>query len=288
MKTILVPTDFSEPARDAALYAVHLANVIGAKVTICHALKVPMESPMAAQVAWPLEDYDTLKTEGANELNHLATTLRYEVKESGMSNIYTCSSVGEVTDVIRNTVDDQKHLLVVMGMSGAGAISRFFFLSNTEELISKANFPVLLIPAKTQFKPIKKIAFATDLNPGDIALIHVTAGLALHFNAELLIAHITNENYDHAENKKDIDSFLNDVTCKANYPAIYYRHIKNANVNDGLKWLCENALVDMLVMVHRRVSTLGQVFDSSYTKKSAHHIKLPLLVLPAGLPSVRF
>jgi nucleotide-binding universal stress UspA family protein len=288
MKTILVPTDFSESAKNAALYAAHVAKAIDAKITLCHAIKVPMDAAYAAQVAWPLEDYDTLTAEADVELKQLAATLQAEVMAPHATKIDTHCGVGDVSDVVRNLLSYQKCLMTVMGMSGAGAVSRFFLGSNTEDMIGKANGPVLLIPAHAAFKAVKKIAFATDLSYGDVELIHVTASLAAYFNAEILIAHVTIDDYGKGEERVAIDNFLNEVTCKANYPAIYYRHIKNGSVNDGLKWLCDNAMVDMLVMVHRKVSSVDQLFGSSHTKKTAHYIEIPLMVLPAGMASVKF
>ncbi|WP_431200608.1 universal stress protein [Mucilaginibacter sp. P25] len=43
MKTILVPTDFSAQAKNAASYAVNIAQIIRAGVILCHAIKVPDE-----------------------------------------------------------------------------------------------------------------------------------------------------------------------------------------------------------------------------------------------------
>lgn len=292
MKTILVPTDFSTPAHNAASYALNLAKNIRAGVTLCHAIKVPSEAPMAAQVAWPLEDYTSLKEEADKGLKGLSVTLRHEVPfeeiNSGREFIGTHSATGEVMDVIRNKVDEQKCVMVVMGMSGAGAVNRLFLGSNTEEVINKSTFPVLLIPAKARFRPIFKIAFATDLSSGDIELIHSAASLAYYFNAELLIAHITDEKFEKGDDKRKVDEFLKEVTCKANYPKIYYRHIKSIDVMHGLDWLSEHGVIDMLVMVHRRLSSLGQLLGMSYTQKLSHHIEIPLLMLPEGLPAVHF
>ncbi|SEM70351.1 Nucleotide-binding universal stress protein, UspA family [Mucilaginibacter gossypiicola] len=292
MKTILVPTDFSAPAHNAASYALNLAKNIRTGVTLCHAIKVPSEAPMAAQVPWPLEDYASLKEEADQELKHLSVTLRHEVPfekiASGHEFIGTHSATGEVTDVIRNTFEEQKCVMVVMGMSGEGAVSRFFLGSNTQEIINKSTFPVLLIPAEARFRPIFKIAFATDLSRGDIELIHSVASLAYYFNAELLITHITDDKFETGDDKQKVDEFLKEVTCKANYPKIYYKHIKSIDVMHGLDWLCEHGVIDMLVMVHRRLSPLGQLLGFSYTQKLSHHIEIPLLMLPEGLPAVHF
>jgi nucleotide-binding universal stress UspA family protein len=51
-------------------------------------------------------------------------------------------------------------------------------------------------------------------------------------------------------------------------------------VDDGLEWLAEHGLVDMLAIVHRHFNIIDRLFVSSHTKHIASHSQLPLLVFP--------
>ncbi|WP_295790680.1 universal stress protein [Mucilaginibacter sp.] len=120
MKTIVVATDFSPAAENAARYALHFAKNIKAGIKLCHAFKVPAEAPMAAQVAWPLEDYETVKEDVAADLRSLADKLANEEKavsepSSFHPEITYGSEVGAVTDVARNFIAGEKSGLLVMG-----------------------------------------------------------------------------------------------------------------------------------------------------------------------------
>jgi nucleotide-binding universal stress UspA family protein len=75
MKTILVPTDFSPAANNAAKYAFAIAEIVKANIKLCNAVKIPAESIYAAQVAWPLEDMASLKDGSEAELAYLANVL---------------------------------------------------------------------------------------------------------------------------------------------------------------------------------------------------------------------
>ncbi|MGZ3871907.1 MAG: universal stress protein [Mucilaginibacter sp.] len=287
MKTILVPTDFSEAANTAARYALHLAKAIKTGIRLCNAIRVPIEAPAAAQVAWPLEDYSSIKESATHQLRLLQEKLEQKLEEQAQClpvtyqpNIDYTSEVGSVADVIRNVADEEKMSLVVMGMSGAGSLSRLFLGSNSRELIEKADFPVLLIPDSFIYMPIKKIAFATDLSKGDIEVLHSLAGMARYFNAEILITHIGDEKDENAAEKHRIDDFLTEVTAKADYPGIYYRDVKNKDVDRGLTWLYEHSQVDLLAMVHRPQHFLSKLVRGSHTQKLAKHITIPLLVFP--------
>jgi nucleotide-binding universal stress UspA family protein len=291
MKTILVPTDFSPAADNAARYALQLAKAIKANIKLCHAFKVPAETPMASQVVWPLEDFTTLKKDTTEGLKLLAEKLTKDdeaITSPGSFHplIEYASEVGAVTEVVHQLFLDEKSTLVVMGMSGAGGLSRFFLGSTSRDMIEEASFPVLLIPSEATFNGIHKIAFSTDLSTGDIGMIHSLSGLAYPLNAEILVAHVTSEQYDSPEHMHKVDSFLNYVTNKINYPKIYYRHIRSIDVEHGLDWLTEHGQIDMLAMVHRKHNLLERIFEGSYTQRLAKHIELPLLVFPVDYKSI--
>jgi len=284
MKTILVPTDFSTCADNAAHYALQLAKVLRADVKLCTAFKVPAESFLADTLVWPLEDYTSLSESVTADLKTACAKLQREAHDSignhAFPRIEFTSQVGEVTDVVKNIVDAEKIPLVVMGLSGAGALSSLLLGSNSDDLIENAHFPLLLIPGDVTYKRINKIAFATDFNPHDLDIVYSLVAFARNFNAEILIAHIADEKYDNVEHKKAMDAFLNEITCKANYDKIYYRHVKSFDVKHGLDWICQHSLSDMIVMSHGKHNILDSFFSGSHTKKLARHVNIPLMVYP--------
>jgi hypothetical protein len=174
-----------------------------------------------------------------------------------------------------------------MGMSGASDVSRFILGSNTQDMIDKARIPTLLIPKGMHFNGIKKIAFATDLSEKDFLVINSIVSLAQYFNAEILIAHVGDEDPEDTKYQQKVKGFLNEVTCKINYPKIYYRQIKKKDVEEGLDWLTAHGMIDVLVMVHKHKSFIDQLFNRSHTQKIAKHIDIPLLVYP-GYTEHRF
>lgn len=284
MKTILVPTDLSEAADNAARYAIHLAKTLKANVKLCNAIKVPLESSMAANIVWPVYDYNDLEKDVSKELEHLAKKLMTEDRDNSSlqsfhPRIEICCGAGLVTDVVKSIVEKERIALVVMGMSGAGKVSRFLLGSNSRDLIDTANSPVLLIPHTATFKPIEKVTFATNLSQDDIGLIHSLAGLVRAFNAELLISNLSDISKRKQDHQKVVDSFLTDVTCKVNYPKIYYRQVSTKEIDEGLEWISLYTQVSMLAIVHHK-PVMFSLFDKSHTQKLAKHITIPLLVFP--------
>lgn len=289
MKTILVPTDFSPAAENAAQYALQLARVLKTNIKLCSAIKVIPEGFSTETLVWPLEDYDSLKKSITAELKAVCDRLqlaKYNTTgDHTFPRISFTSQVGDVTEVVKDVVDIGRIPLVVMGMSGAGALSRLVLGSQSDNMIDHAHFPLLLIPHDVTYKVIHKIAFATDLNPHDLEVIYSLAAYARNFNAEILIAHITNEKYDATEHQKMVDNFLSDVTCKANYDKIYYRHVKSIDVEHGLDWICQHSFSDMIVMSHSKHNFIDAFFNGSQTKKLARHVNIPMMVYPKHVRS---
>lgn len=289
MKTILIPTDFSATADNAAHYALHLAEVLRADIKLCNAIKVPAESFLADTVAWPLEDDATLKESVTCDLKIACNRLQREEQDSlgdhAFPRVDFSSQVGEVTEVVKGVVDAEKIPLVIMGMSGAGALSKLFLGSHSSDMIENAHFPLLLIPPDVKYKVIQKIAFATDFSKKDLDIIYSLVTFARHFDAEVLIVHITDEKYDDPELKKKAEGFLNDITCKANYDKIYYREVKSVDVAHGLDWICRYSFSDMIVMSHGTHNIIDAFFSGSYTKRLARHVHIPLMVYPKQVKS---
>ncbi len=284
MKTILVPTDLSATADNAAHYAVHLAEVMKADVKLCNAIKIPADTVFADSIVWPLETYDSLKEGVEADLKIACNKLTLEENTSLGKHAYPriswVSKPGDVVEVVTELVAAERIPLVVMGLSGAGAINRFFLGSNSADVIENSDFPLLLIPPDVSFKKIKKIAFATDFNKRDLQGLYSLIGFARHFDAEIMIAHIADEVYEDEEQQKIANDFLSDICGKANYSKIYYRQIKSINIEHGLDWICEHSFSDMIVMNHAEHNFIESFFSGSYTKKLAKHVNIPLMVYP--------
>ncbi|MBG6234144.1 nucleotide-binding universal stress UspA family protein [Pedobacter sp. CAN_A7] len=289
MKKILIPTDFSDPSINAARFALALANVVDGQVLLCHAFGVPVQAPMAAQVSLPVIDYATVQQQTQDRLTTLSNQLEEEASKGWLANarpIKFTADGGPFADVINGMVEKEKANMLIMGMSGDGAVSQFFLGSCSREMISDAKIPVLLVPPAATFMGINKIAFATDLSEGDIDVIHSLATFASQFNAEILVAHVSEGQGDDDKQRAKIADFLNDISSKVNYPRIYFRDIKQMSVDEGLDWLTEHGQIDMLVMVHQRSSLIDVLFNRSHTQKLARRIEIPLLVYPGYLNHV--
>jgi len=286
MKPILVPVDFSTPSENAARYAVHLSKNINSNLILCHSFFVPAD-PVGGQLSWPLYEYSTLEDICIEQLEGLAKKLEITDQSISSPNSFHpaifCSAVaGGAYDMLNKLIHEKKAGMIIMGMSGSGAISRFFLGSVSRQTIEHAEFPVLLVPSECKFRGIKKIALATDLSSSDVDVILSLTALAAHLDADLVVTNITDEFHDTPENYEKSEDFIKKLANKNKYDRIYYRQVRNEDIDEGLDWLIENGKIDLLAMVHRQKGLFSRMFTGSHTKKLANHVSLPLLVFPDG------
>lgn len=285
MKTIIVATDFSKPAINAAIYALHMAKYLKSNITLCHAFFIPADIAAIGHV-WPVYNYGSLLDDASELLDTFANELMQKGKSLNTPNTFKpiveyIAESSRTVQLVNRLADKTQAGLVVLGMSGAGAVTKFLMGSTSRALIENAGLPVLLIPPGYLFRPINKIAFATDLNSSDIEIVRSLAGFARYFKAELAVVHVNQDAEEY--NPKKADIFLNEVTSKMDYDKIYYREIASSNVNDGLEWLSTYGKIDMLVMVHRHNGFIDRLLKGSFTKRQASRVKMPLLVLSEGI-----
>lgn len=285
MKTILITTDLSENATHAAEYGYQLAKQIKGNIILCNAFVIPVEMPQASLVAWPVYEYDEIIQSCADDVKALKEHLESTNNDGFKPAVKCINEAGALQDVINEMVHQHDIGLIVMGTHGASGLSGFILGNHSRRMIDNTTKPLLLIPPTAKPLPIKKIAFATDLDniAKDLDSIYELITYAKLLNAEILLTYVDDQKYHTVVFEKHMDDLLTNLSNKANYPLIYYRTIKSRNTELGLDWLCEHAEVDMLAMVHRPHNFLDALIKGSHTQKMADHISKPLLVFPSNI-----
>jgi nucleotide-binding universal stress UspA family protein len=285
MKTIAVLTDFSPRANNAGRYALQLARQLHANILLYHAFFVPVAEPLSAQVAWPMEDFEEIKTRSEKGLQKLAKKLKKEL--AGLPDsafrpdiAYGCHD-GAFTLNLDSLTANKELVLLVIANHHHG-FSALITGNHLRGILDMVSLPVLVVPERSVFATIEKIAFATDLKDHDLEVIQSLAGLARPFNAEIMLAHIGSPE---AGAEQAVRDFLQQVGNKIDYPNIYYRQVPQKQVSAGLLELEQHTRTDMLVMVHRHKNFMERLFGGSYTQKIATDPLVPLLIYPYPLRS---
>lgn len=290
MKTILIATDFSENANQAADYACKFAGQLGSNVQLIHAASLNADSSL--QVIWPVEDHQTMIIRNNELLEKLSEKLHHEFvvscnDEGHIPKINFSSSLGPINDLLRETVQMKNIGMVILGLSGNGDMKRLIEGSCSRDSIDFSEYPLMLIPKGTDFMPVKKIAFATDLNISDLETIQLLALLAGKLDAELLIVHVITNREDRLLPHR-IETFMKELKSKVTYNKIYYENVYQSKIEDGLNWLSSHGGSNMLAVIHRKHNFTLDVLHNSHSQKMARHTNIPLMVIPEGYKGMLF
>lgn len=140
IRTILVPTDFSESAHDATARAFDLAAVLGAQVHLLHAYSIPpvpdaMGMGVGVDLLGPIEE--------AAQRELTALTQRYRARpEFGGAQL----KLGDARELIVSQAGQLPADLIVMGTHGRRGFQHLLLGSVAEAVVRHAPCPVLVVP----------------------------------------------------------------------------------------------------------------------------------------------
>jgi nucleotide-binding universal stress UspA family protein len=143
-KTILVPTDFSEPSKVALEYAVMLAKKLDAKVHLVHAYELPV-------VGFPDGTLTITADMAARIIDAARDSLAQLVDEYKKRGFELTSSIEQADprDGVLAAAKKVNADLIVMGTHGRRGLSRALIGSVAEGVVRRSPIPVLTVHAES-------------------------------------------------------------------------------------------------------------------------------------------
>ncbi|HMO62308.1 MAG TPA: universal stress protein [Ferruginibacter sp.] len=272
MKKIIVPVDFSATAANAAEYAGYFAAFYGADVLLYHTYELPVA---IGDISYPVFDVNEMQEAAAHDMAVFKENLAAKMKVP--LTIHTHVEMGIMYTGLTTYCDAEKPDLVVMGLSGKNALTRLVVGSNTIKTVYNLKYPVLVVPPKAFFAPIRLIGFACDYRE-----IARSTPLALikkfvqDFNAEL---HILNVDYNNKNFSADAlkESFVLSEILGNIKPE--YHSVESEDVTVGINWFAEKAKLDLIIAVPKKHKLVQRMFSRSHTQDLIFHTHLPVLCL---------
>lgn len=143
IRTILVPTAFSDLSRHAARYAHAIAPAHRARIILFHAVE-PAPPPAEAVATVPT----ALHNINAGDLVQIAreNLQRFARENFPEGGVETRLGVGPPDQQIVETARDEHADLIIMGTHAKGILRRLVFGSISKSVLESAPCPVLLVP----------------------------------------------------------------------------------------------------------------------------------------------
>ncbi len=151
IQRILIPTDFSPPARQAEHYAVALAQKFAAELHVLHIVEDPALPVHGSRYSWAVPDdmLPRLLEKAEHDLTLAVPTA--DVNLIGRELVRKIKVGHPVNSIIEYATENQIDLIVI-GTHGRSGLSHLLLGSSAEKLVRLATCPVLTIhPSGHQF-----------------------------------------------------------------------------------------------------------------------------------------
>lgn len=270
METILVLTDFSYTAFNAARYAVNLANQLhAAKVILYHSFtSIPSDNPppFASEV-------NDLWSQTHERLYELKSSLEFFTDRNTKIEIRTDQN--SLQSAIENIKKEKKAELVVMGSTGNNKLNRLFIGSNAISLSDTCKLPLLIIPPDTEFEKIERSVFVCDLQNTAQIPVRSMKSFLHQLHSKLSVLYIHNET--DALETSDIPKKALQQLAHSKKPQFSFIHGDDI-VDEIINYSSTNH-IQLIIAIHKKHRFLQNIFHPSATSQLAYYSHFPLLIL---------
>jgi nucleotide-binding universal stress UspA family protein len=140
-KKILIPTDGSNLATEAAMRAVHLAKTCGASVMILYVQGLYPFVSVVEVVPVGFDDYMAAgRAEGTRAIERIAAA----AKEQGVSSEHLIVESGQIADAIVEAAGSAGADLIAMGSHGRSGMAKLMLGSVASKVLALSSTPVLI------------------------------------------------------------------------------------------------------------------------------------------------
>lgn len=275
MKTILVPTDFSQQAQYALDLAHGIAKKNNATVRLLNVVEAPHGTSFNAMGEMTAPDgmdsmfFAQLLKRMREQLTKLVENPKYQdIQLEGDV------EVGNPYESISRTITDQKVDLVVMGTQGSSGLEEVLVGSNTEKVVRRARCPVLTVKEAVEVDAIKNIVFATSTRDADERLVQELIKLQKLFDAKLHIVCINTPSSFESDRyyKKELKAFVEKHKLEN-----YTLNVYNDDVEeDGIVFFAEDIDADMIALATHGRRGISHLLSGSIAEDIVNHAKRPV------------
>lgn len=278
MIRFLVPTDFSPNARHAAAYAFRLASALDASILLMHSYEA---QDMLTAYQLYQQNFDTQKEPILQRLDQEVRELELSL---GLRPRTECLATrAPLVEQIQKVCEQNQVDLVVVGLTGTG-VSHMLMGDHILKIVNQVPRPVLTVPPKASYRPIRKVLFACDLEGMDPALPAFRIREVLNWmDPELLILNIRNLRQAAAGTREPGDLF-------SGMPASLrgsFHNLEARNIIAGIKDFARDQEADLILMLPQKHDFLENLLGINHTRAMLFRSGLPILTIPLESASAR-
>lgn len=271
MKTIILPTDFSNNAWKAAVYAVTVFRDTPCRFILFHVFSEP-EKILETDVAYAISTRTKRIYVELNKIKNGLEDFDHHIDTTFETSARYGTEVSTIVQATKNQFAD----LIVMGRTGSNSSEAAGSL--TIQLLTELPCPVICIPENSELTSPEHIMLATDYQ--DFIYhnqLNIVTDIAHQNKSRISIVNIKKDilapvPIDNALEGFALHNFLDEI------PHEYFDH-EEEEVEEGILNFAHQKNVDLIVMMSRKRKFWEDLFHISISRTVGIHSDLPLLVI---------
>ncbi|MCY7360044.1 MAG: universal stress protein [Rudanella sp.] len=271
MKTIILATDFSPMANQAAMFANQLAHDQKASLILLHIYQGWATDPARTDDVFRSED--TVRANSEEALQRLADTLG----EGGMAVPIRCiAHEGSVKATLRLVSQSEGADLLMMSTVGSTPRTAQIMGSVASELIAETEIPLLLIPPGVTYGGLKNVVLCINLAaPPDTIAFGRALGFSRSFGSviNVLCVSYNMDDADTHEQAKQIRQLL------IQQPHTFTINAGEGEIHDTLLNFAHDSKANLIMMLPQMRNWFWKLFSEGETQRMARLTDIPLLAV---------
>ena len=278
MRTVFVPTDFSDASLVALKYAIEIAHAADARVVLYSAVHLP--PPVAEMgVVSGIPDADALMEDTKKALEGLALELSVHTTQQ----LDIVVELGLASDQIRAWMSAHRPWLTVMASKGTTGLERFVWGSVARDVAEHAPTPVLVLPETFAYEPFNKVLYATDFKSGDQAVTtYLSDWVANPADLNVHYLHIEDGALPHVVEQEHFERFKAELAQLSPAPTLTFGLKSGHRIDAVIEAEIDSGDWNLLVVCPQHRNWLMKVFTPSVSNRLVEHLDLPILVHPGN------
>tara|TARA_R110002096_G_scaffold21498_3_gene69840 strand:- start:1480 stop:2283 length:804 start_codon:yes stop_codon:yes gene_type:complete len=266
MKTILLPTDFSNNSLLACDFAVSKLGEKDTNYVLNYVYNIPMGG--TSGLFYLMEELQKQGKADLKEFKHKIET-DFQLNESQVeSHLIQGNFVDETT----NLAEQVNASCIVVGTKGSSGLKEVLVGSNTLQLIKSTKHTLYIVPENYKELMLNKIIIAYDGKEMDPKTAKEAIYFAKKHQLPIELLHIRLKDESPIQDWSKIKSFFTGIEVDVH-------EVWGESIEDGLKKGTEKA-EGILVMTYRKKSFWERFFNISDTRDAVMQAKLPMLIVP--------
>ncbi|HZJ19258.1 MAG TPA: universal stress protein [Pricia sp.] len=277
MKNILIPTDFSDNAWNAIRYGMAFFKKIKCNFYLVNVSPITAYSggEAAMYASQEILEQSILKEskEQLQELLKAIERLPFNTKHM----FHTSAHYGFFTDYVKQEVKEKNIDLIIMGTKGASGIKAVSVGTNTGNVMTKVQCPVLAVPEDAEYSRPKEIGFPTDYQTScEIKVLTHLKEVILSHKSALRFLYVAIKGKELNKLQLKNRGFLKDYFSDTEHS---FHTLTGKKLDDAIQCFVESRDLDMLVMVAKNLNFLERILFRPAVEKISYHTKVPFLIL---------